>query len=219
VQARREVILSSGAFGSPQLLMLSGIGDENELQEFGIPVVQHLPGVGKNLQDHLDYVQAWRAPNDTATFGISLRGTAKVAAAMLEWRNKRSGMISSAYATAGAFIRSSSEVEIPDLQLIFVIAIVDDHARKLHLGHGFSCHCDLLHPFSRGSVELRSSDPRDAPLIDPGFLSDERDIQLLLKGGRIQQRIIESEPFAAIRGKMLYPVRIDDAAAIGARHP
>ena len=77
VHARREVILSSGTFGSPQLLMLSGIGDANELQKFGIPVVHQLPGVGKNLQDHLDYVQAWRVPNNTASFGISMRGVAQ----------------------------------------------------------------------------------------------------------------------------------------------
>ena len=85
-------------------------------------------------------------------------------------------MITSAYATAGAFLRSAPEVAVPDLQLIFVIAIVDDHARKLHLGHGISCHVDLLHPFSRGIVGLNSTDPRDAPLIDPRFLSDERDL-------------------------------------------
>jgi choline dehydrogenase-like flavoprotein len=216
VHARHEVILSSGAFGSPQLLMLSGIGDAGELQKFGIPVVQHLPGVGKNLLDHLDYIQAWRIPNDTASFGISMRGTAKVAAAMLEWHNKRTGMISSAYATAGAFIRSSPEVVAPDLQLIFVIAIVDDHARKLHLGHGISCHVDLLHPFSRGIVGLNSTDQRDAPLIDPGYLSDERDLQMLVKGGQIQQRIIESKPFDPVRGKMVYPVRTGDVAAMEA---
>lgn len=214
VHARREVILASGTFGSPQLLMISGISDATELQKFGIPVVHHLPGVGKNLQDHLDYTQAWRVPSDTASFGFSIRGTAKMAAAMLEWRNKRTGMITSAYATAGAFLRSSPDIEIPDLQLVFVIAIVDDHARKLHWGHGISCHADLLRPYSRGIVGLNSTDPRDAPLIDPRFLSDGRDLQLLLKGGRIQQGIIESKPFDPIRGEMVYPVRIDDAAGM-----
>jgi choline dehydrogenase len=216
VRARREVILSSGAFGSPQLLLLSGIGDANELQKFGIPVVRHLPGVGKNLQDHLDYVQAWHVPNDTASFGLSLRGAAKVTASMLEWRKQRTGMMSSAYATAGAFVRSAPELDVPDLQLIFVIAIVDDHARKLHLGHGISCHADILHPYSRGTVSLSSTDPRAAPLIDPKFLSDERDLQMLVKGGQIQQRIIESKPFDSVRGKMVYPVRIDDVAAMQA---
>ncbi len=214
VHARREVILSSGAFGSPQLLMLSGIGDANELQKFGIPVVHHLPGVGQNLLDHLDYVQAWRVPNDTETFGISMRGVAKVTAAINEWRRKRTGMMSSAYATAGAFLRSMPDMPVPDLQMIFVIAIVDDHARKLHLGHGISSHVDLLHPFSRGIVGLNSTDPRDAPLIDPRYLSDERDLQTLLKGGQLQQRIIESKPFDAVRGEMVYPLRADDVAGM-----
>jgi choline dehydrogenase len=216
VHARREVILSSGAFGSPQLLMLSGIGDAKELQKFGIPVVHQLPGVGKNLLDHLDYVQAWRVPNNTASFGISLHGVAEVTAAMWEWHNKRNGMISSAYATAGAFLRSNPDEPVPDLQLIFVIAIVDDHARKLHLGHGISSHVDLLHPFSRGIVGLNSTDPRDAPLIDPRYLSDERDLHTLVKGGLIQQSIIESKPFDPVRGKMVYPVRTGDIDAMAA---
>jgi choline dehydrogenase len=94
--------------------------------------------------------------------------------------------------------------------LVFVIAIVDDHARKLHLGHGISCHVEVLRPYSRGVVGLNSKDPHDPPLIDPQFLSDERDLQLLLKGGQMQQRIIESKPFDPLRGKMLYPTRIDD---------
>jgi choline dehydrogenase len=216
VRARREVILSGGALGSPQLLMLSGIGDAEELKQFGIPVVQHLPGVGRNLLDHLDYIQAWRAREDAGSFGLSLRGAIRVAAAMPEWHKHRTGMVSSAYATAGAFIRSSPEAEIPDLQIIFVIAMVDDHARKLHLGHGFSSHIDVLHPYSRGTVKLASTDPRAAPLIDPRYLSDERDLQMLLKGGQIQQRIIESKPFDAVRGEMLYPVQNGDLAAMEA---
>lgn len=216
LRVRREVISSGGAFGSPQLLMLSGIGDANELRKFGIPVVQHLPGVGRNLQDHLDYIQAWRVREDSGSFGISLRGAARVAAAMLEWHKRRTGMVSSAYATAGAFVRSSPELDIPDLQMIFVIAMVDDHARKLHLGHGFSSHIDVLHPHSRGRVSLASADPRDAPLIDPAFLSDERDMRMMLKAGQIQQRIIESKPFDAVRGEMLYPVRAGDVAAMEA---
>ncbi len=216
VRARREVILSSGAFGSPHLLQLSGIGDADELQQLGIPVVPHLPGVGRNLMDHLDYIQAWHAREDAGSFGLSLRGVARVGAAMMEWHQHRTGMVSSAYATAGAFVRSSPELDIPDLQLIFVIAIVDDHARKLHMGHGFSSHIDVLHPHSRGTVSLASTDPRDAPLIDPRYLSDERDLHMLVKAGQIQQRIIESAPFDAVRGAMFYPVQRDDTVAMAA---
>jgi len=216
VRARRDVIVASGAFGSPQLLQLSGIGAGGELQKLGIPVVRDVPGVGKNLQDHIDYVQTWRVPSATETFGLSVRGSAKVAAAMFEWRNKRSGQITSTFTSAGAFFRSSPDVPAPDFQLHFVIGIVDDHARKMHVGHGISCHVSVMRPFSRGTVGLNSVDPRDAPVIDPKFLSDERDLKLLLKGGQIQQRIIESSPFDPIRGKMLHPVRVDDTAGLEA---
>jgi choline dehydrogenase len=216
VRARREVVLSGGAFGSPQLLMLSGIGPVDELQRHGITVAHALPGVGQNLQDHIDYVQTWRVPSKTESFGVSMRGSAKVTAAMFEWRNKRSGMVTSPFATAGAFIRSAPEVAVPDLELIFVIAIVDDHARKIHMGHGISCHVDVLRPHSRGVVGLNGADPREAPRIDPRFLSDERDLALLVKGAQIQQRIVESSPFDAIRGKMLYPTRVDDVAGLTA---
>ena len=98
--------------------------------------------------------------------------------------------------------------------MVFVIALVDDHARKLYMGHGISCHVDVLRPYSRGTVGLNSTDPRDAPRIDPNFLSDERDLKLLVKGAQAQQRIIESRPFDRLRGKMLYPTRIEDPAGM-----
>ena len=152
--------------------------------------------------------------SDTETVGVSLRGAAKLASAVFEWSSKRSGLVTTTYATAGAFFRSSPDVPAPDLQLVFVIALVDDHARKLHLGHGISCHVDVLRPYSRGTVGLGSTDPRDAPRIDPQFLSDERDVKVLLKGAQVQQGIIESKPFDGVRGKMLYPTRIDDPAGM-----
>lgn len=210
VRARREVVLSSGAFGSPQLLMLSGVGAAEELRRVGIPVVHDLPGVGKNLQDHIDYVQSWRAASRTETFGVSMRGLGRVMAAIPEWRSRRSGAMTTTYATGGAFLRSEPGIPAPDLQFVFVVAIVDDHARKMHVGHGISCHVDVLRPFSRGTVSLASADARDAPVIDPRFLSDERDVRLLVEGARIQQKIIESAPFDGVRGKMFYPTRIDD---------
>ncbi|OIQ88132.1 alcohol dehydrogenase [mine drainage metagenome] len=214
VRARREVIISSGAFGSPQLLMLSGIGTASDLQAHGIEVAHNLPGVGRNLQDHIDYVQSWRTPAWSDTVGLSARGAAKFAAGMLEWKKRRTGLMTTVYATGGAFMRSEAGLPAPDLQIVFVVAIVDDHARKMHLGHGISSHVDVLRPYSRGVVTLRSKDPHDSVLIDPGFLSDERDLELLVKGAQMQQRIVESAPFAPIRGEMLYATRIDDVAAL-----
>lgn len=214
VWARREVIVSCGAFGSPQLLMLSGIGDGGQLQAMGIPVLQDAPGVGRNLQDHIDYVQSWRTRASADTFGLSAGGIARMAAACLQWKRERRGMLTSPFAHAGAFVRSEPGLPAPDLQLIFVLALVDDHARKVHLGHGISCHVDVLRPFSRGSVRLRSLDPHDAPLIDPRFLDDERDLALLVRGARIQQRVLESAALAPVRGEMLYPVPAGDTEAL-----
>jgi choline dehydrogenase-like flavoprotein len=192
--------------------MLSGIGPAQALQAHGIGVLQALPGVGANLQDHIDYVQSYRTRSDTDTFGLSLRGAVRLARAIFEWRRRRTGMLTSVFAESGAFLRSSPEVRVPDLQLIFVAGIADDHNRKLHLGHGFSCHVTVLRPWSRGTVTLASADARAAPLIDPAFLQDERDLRLLMRGVRLQQGILESAPFDPYRGEMLYAVKRNDDA-------
>ncbi|MDM0011726.1 GMC family oxidoreductase N-terminal domain-containing protein [Variovorax sp. J22P168] len=214
VRAQREVIVSSGAFGSPQLLMLSGIGDGPALQALGIPVLHHLPGVGENLHDHIDHVQGWRARSDSPTFGFSLRGGMAITKAMGQWRRERTGLVTSNFAESGAFVRSAPDVEVPDLQMVFVVALVDDHNRKMHWGHGYSCHIEVLRPHSRGSVRLASPDPRAAPLIDPNFLADERDLALLVKGVQLQMDMMASPPFDRWRGSMLYPVDRNDSAAI-----
>jgi choline dehydrogenase-like flavoprotein len=214
VRARKEVIVAAGTFGSPQLLNLSGIGNGQDLAAHGITVRVDLPGVGRNLQDHIDYVQSWRVPASTQSIGVSVRGSARLAKAVPQWKNSRTGMLTTTYVAGGAFFKSSADLPVPDLQLVFVLAIVDDHARKMHLGHGISCHVDVLRPYSHGTVTLRSADPRDAPLIDPKFFSDSRDMETLLAGADMQQRIIESSPFDDVRGKMLYPVRRGDRAAV-----
>lgn len=214
VRARRELILSSGAFGSPQLLMLSGVGPAADLQRLGIPVVHDLPGVGENLQDHIDHVQTYRTSSANETFGVSARGGIRMAAAIPEWKKKRTGLITTNFAESGAFVRSSPDVKVPDLQMVFVVAVVDDHSRKVHLGHGYSCHIEVLRPHSRGHVKLASRDPRSAPIIDPKFLSDQRDLDLLVKGVQLQMDILEAGPFDAYRGKMLYKVDRNDTTGI-----
>ncbi|MCP5386674.1 MAG: GMC family oxidoreductase N-terminal domain-containing protein [Novosphingobium sp.] len=216
VRARRETIVSAGAFGSPQLLMLSGIGDKDELAAHGIAVNAHLPGVGKNLQDHIDYVQSWRIKDRSDVFGLAPRSGLAFIKGMFEWSRRRTGLLTSPFVCSGAFVKSSPDVPAPDLQLLMVLAIVDDHARKMHLGTGLSCHVDLLRPYSRGTVGLASRDAKDAPLIDPKFFSDERDLQVLLKGGQLQQSLMESAPFDAVRGKMFYAIDANDTAAMEA---
>ncbi|TPN79377.1 glucose-methanol-choline oxidoreductase [Mesorhizobium sp. CU2] len=202
-EAKREVILCGGTFGSPQLLLLSGIGPAVELAAHGIPVAHELPGVGKNLQDHLDFILAWKS-RQTDLMGIGLAGLPALLRHMLRWRRDGGGMIATPYAEAGAFLKSDPAIERPDLQLHFCIAIVDDHGRKLHMGYGFSCHVCVLRPHSRGEVGLMSADPLAPPRIDPRFLEDRRDADLLLKGVRTMRAILEAPALAKYRHKEIY---------------
>lgn len=214
LKVRNEVVLSAGSFGSPQLLMLSGIGPRQELDRHGIAINHELPGVGENLQDHIDYVFSYRSPDKANTFGFSPTFSVKMLKAMVQWKRERKGLVTSPFAESGAFFKSHPDLEIPDLQLIFVPAIVDNHARNLRLGHGFSCHLTLLRPQSRGTVRLASSDPTAAPLIDPRFFSAPQDLEVLMRGADLQRAILDAAPLAPYRGKPLYALRQSDRHAV-----
>ncbi|WP_202620289.1 GMC family oxidoreductase N-terminal domain-containing protein, partial [Escherichia coli] len=133
VRAKREVILAAGAFGTPQILQLSGVGRPEDITHHGIRMVHELPGVGQNLQDHLDFILAYTT-RDADNFGIGLRGSVNLLGHIASWRKDGSGMLATPFAEGGAFFKSAPDVDRPDLQLHFVISIVDDHARKLHVG-------------------------------------------------------------------------------------
>lgn len=209
--AAREVIVSAGAFGTPQLLMLSGIGPEDELRSHGIEVRHDIPGVGANLQDHLDYVISYRSKRRDV-IGLNPAGLMALGKAGLQWRKDGTGMFATPFAEAGAFTKSRPDLNRPDLQMHFVIGIVDDHMRKIHTAHGYSCHVCVLRPHSRGTVGLSSAKPGDAPRIDPAFLSDRRDLEALKAGARQMEQILQAEPLAPWRGKRLYPHDGSDAA-------
>ena len=199
--ARREVILAAGAIGSPQLLMVSGIGPGAHLQQHGIPVLHDLPGVGRHLHDHPDVVQVVEAPDLTELFGLSIRGAWNVAKGVFEWRSRRSGLLTTNFAEAGGFIRSAPGETRPDLQLHFVIAKLVDHGRKTVFGHGYSCHVCLLRPKSRGSVQLAGPDARTPPLIDPAFLSERDDLERLVRGFRLMRQILAQPALAQYGGR------------------
>ncbi len=201
VRARREVLLSAGALLSPQLLMLSGVGPADELQRHGIGVLHHLPGVGRNLHDHPDVVQVVDAPRLTDLFGLSPRGALNLLRGIRQWRAQRSGMLTTNFAEAGGFLKSSPGEARPDLQLHFVIGKLVDHGRKTVLGHGYSLHVCLLQPQSRGSVRLASGDPLQAPLIDPGFLAHDGDMARMVRGFQMGRHILRQPALAQYGGR------------------
>ena len=198
LRARREVLLAAGALQSPQLLMVSGIGPAAALQGLGIRVLADLP-VGANLQDHLDIIINRRVAS-TDLLGLSPIGAWKLLRAIGQWRRERRGLLTSNFAEAGAFVRTLPELTRPDVQLHFVVGMVDNHNRTMHWGHGMSCHSCALRPKSRGTLQLASADARDAPLIDPGFLSDESDLDITVRGFKLVRRIFAQPAFAPFGG-------------------
>nr|WP_249794147.1 GMC family oxidoreductase N-terminal domain-containing protein [Bradyrhizobium sp. BRP56] len=211
LRARREVLLAAGAFQSPQLLMLSGVGDAAALGKHGLASVHHLPGVGQNLQDHPDFIFGYMSDNPNFA-GISLKGMPRLVRAIMQYRRERRGPLTSNFAECGGFLKTRPDLDIPDIQLHFGMAMVDDHGRKRHGGTGFSCHVCLLRPKSRGSVALAGSDPMQAPLIDPNFLGEEDDLESMVAGYKTTRRLMEAPALRALQQKDVFTsnVRTDD---------
>lgn len=201
--AGHEVILSAGALLSPQILMLSGIGPAPHLQEEGIEVVHDLPGVGSNLQDHIDVVQVVDAPQLKDLFGLSPAGVVRMLKGIAEWRRQRSGMLTTNFGEAGGFIKSSPDEPVPDLQLHFVVGKLVDHGRKTVFGHGYSCHVCLLRPLSRGKVRLAGAEPAAPPLIDPNFLAEPADMERMVRGFKLMRNILSQPALASFGGREL----------------
>jgi choline dehydrogenase-like flavoprotein len=215
IGARGAVVLAGGAFGTPQLLMLSGIGPADHLREHGIDVVVDRPAVGSDLQDHLDYSIAYDC-DDTSFMGQTLVGLKNSAKAVVQWFWNRSGKMTSNFAESGGFVTVDPASPAPDIQFHFFPVALEDHGRTVVKSHGFSLHVCVLRPYSRGTVRLASTDAAAAPLIDPGFLADDRDLELLKKGIKLGYRIMESPPLTKYAGRDRNPVNLDDDAALEA---
>ena len=213
ITAGCEVVLAGGVFHSPHLLLLSGIGDPTELAHHGIAVKHSLPGVGKNLQDHLNFTLSYRSA-ETDLFGLGAAGAVKLIRAVFEWRKTGKGMLATPFAEAGAFLKSAPGLDRPDLQLHFVIGIVDDHARKLHMGYGFSCHVCVLRPKSRGEVGLSDANPLSPPRIDPKYLSHPEDVAGMLAAVRQTHKILNAPALTKYRRKEIHAANIDNDEAL-----
>ena len=205
IRAHKEVILSAGSLMSPAILQRSGIGASEDIKPHGIELIHELPGVGKNLQDHIDFNFCFKT-NDKDTLGFSPGGFLKILGETAKWLTHGNSMISSTLSEAGGFLKTDQSLDRPDIQHHFVIGLIDDHLRKLHYGYGYSCHVCLLRPYSRGTVSLASAKHDDAPLINPNFLKDSRDVETLVKGAKMTQNILNTPPLKRYQKKEIYGV-------------
>lgn len=203
VRARKEVILSCGAFQSPQMLLLSGVGAKEKLEPHNIKVVHDLPGVGENLYDHVDYCLIYES-DSKHVLGKNTRSVFRVAWNQFKYFVRRRGVLTSNFNESGAFYYVDPSEPSPDIQLHFAFTIVDQHGLKRHGRGGYSCHVCVLRPKSHGNVTLASANPETPPLIDPAFFKDERDLQTMLAGVKRAQQIMQSPAFDEIRGAPLY---------------
>lgn len=197
--ADREVIIAAGSIGSPQLLMLSGIGPADHLREVGVQVAHDLPGVGQNLQDHPYIVCIWESK-----VGGSLYGADKPKA-LLEWLLRRSGPLTSSVAEAFAFVRSRPGLPAPDLQFHFAPAYFNDNGFDEFEGHAFTMGPVLITPKSRGWIKLRSSDPSAKPRILTNSLSEPEDVQALVTGMRKAREMAAAGPLAEAAAREIFP--------------
>lgn len=206
VRAAREVLLSAGAIQSPQLLMLSGVGDTPALQALGITAVEHLPGVGKNLQDHLD-VLVVNACTKRVSAGFTWRNLFRGAWQLVRYLTQGKGMLTMVGAEGCGFAKSSPEEAIPDLQFHFNPLRLANHGRDLGfmLGDGYSMHVCNLRPKSRGEIRLASSDPLAKAQISANYLSDENDLERMVKGVKLARKVLAAPAFDAYRGQELRP--------------
>ncbi len=199
VTASRDVIITAGAIGSPQILMCSGIGPADHLAEVGVPVLHDLPGVGANLHDHPSLVCTWDLPG-----GGSLADAEKPKA-LLEWVLRRSGPLSSSVAEAFAFVRSRPGLPAPDLQFHFAPGYFVDHGATTYDGHALTIAPVLVSPKSRGHLKLRSADPTAPPRILTNMLVEDEDTAAMVEGVKIARRIATSGPLADLCGAELFP--------------
>jgi choline dehydrogenase-like flavoprotein len=228
INVNRDVVLSAGAINSPKILMESGIGNAQELRQQGIKPVVDLPGVGKNLQDHIDGMITVRS-SSTKTLGLSVGNLPRMLMAPYQYFARRKGMLTTNYVEAGGFARTKYANDLPDIQFHFVPGYRSHRGRLIEYGHGYAIHTCVLRPKSVGEIRLKTDGSHRDIEIDHRFFSDEQDAAVLVEGIKIARSLFASTEFDGVRGKEMLPgkhVRSDDeilaylrAEALTVYHP
>jgi choline dehydrogenase len=217
-RAGREIILSAGAIGSPQLLLLSGVGPADELRGVGVTPVHDLPGVGANLHDHIELDLQWECKQRITVNGL-LRPH-KIAAIGLQWLLFRNGYAAGNQCHVGAFLRSSPAVPHPNIQFHFFPVCFNGWVPRRAM-HGFRVAAGGMRQTSRGSLRLRSADPRDLPILDPNYLATEEDRRETRESYGLIREIVSQKVFDRYRGDPLepsvMPETVEEIDALGRR--
>ena len=202
----KEVLLSGGAINSPQLLLLSGVGKKEQLDQHDISVVCDLPGVGENMQDHLDVLAVTRE-RTFHSVGFSPVALLRSIKGIFDYILFRKGNFTSNIAEAGGFVKSSPDLAVPDVQFHFSPCFLDNHGLNLWqtVRHGYSLHACNLRPKSRGRLMLRDSDPATPPIIQANYLDNEEDIAVMVKGVKLSREILKQPAFDHYRGEEVFP--------------
>jgi choline dehydrogenase len=203
IKAKREVILSASSVNSPKLLLLSGIGPAAELAKFGINVVADRPGVGKNLQDHLEvYIQQRSTQPLSLNSKLNLFSKGLIGA---EWLFFKTGLGATNHFESCAFVRSAPGIDYPDIQFHFIPAAVRYDGRAAVRGHGFQAHVGPMRSKSRGQITLRSADPNDNPRIQFNYMSHPDDWKDFRHCVRLTREVFGQQAFDAYRGEEIQP--------------
>jgi len=198
-----EIILSGGAINSPQLLLLSGVGDSKDLKELGIEPVHHLPGVGSNLQDHLEMYVAQNCKKPITLYSDQ-KGLRMIQVG-LQWFWNNTGSAASAHLESGGFFRSHAGVPHPDIQVHFLPSQVIDHGRQPPYLEAYQVHVGPMRATSKGWLKLKSKDPREAPLLQPNYLETEQDRWEMRQCVKLMREIFAQPAFQEFRGEELAP--------------
>ena len=202
--AGKEIIVSCGSINSPKLLQLSGIGDAEELQQIGIQVIHNLPGVGKNLQDHLELYVQHECKKPVTLFGLFNNPLMKVYHGA-QWFLFKKGLLAHSHLELGGFVRSSTDFDHPNIQFHFFPSLVINHGLENPDKHAFQFHASPNRPTSRGWVKLRSSNPKDEPIIQFNYLETEGDRKQMRDCAKISRKIFSQKSIQEYLGKEIRP--------------
>ena len=207
VYAEREVLVCGGAINSPQILQLSGIGKGDYIKKWGLDVIADLPGVGENLQDHLDVLAHYECTQPVTEAKYTAGGLAfvRMAGILAQWLLTKKGAGNDIGLSGVSFLKTDDTLDLPDIQMHFIGSLLKDHGKTRPDSHAFSNHVCMLRPESRGYIALKSLDPNVQPIIQPNYFATQKDRDTLIKGVKISREIMNQPAFDEFRGKEINP--------------